>query len=210
MTIPVICAVVFVCFAAVAIVSQLREIFASASIKHPFVVSFAVFSFVVTAGEFLRARLSQKAWVAPSYLIARALFWGVIGVVAAAMIRIYSLGTAALLTSGFLPGGSGGLWSAVCASLFCTFMGTVFLMLLYIFTESAFELAAGGNRLSVRAIFAAAQTRCFASPLRVFLSLLFWMAVYIPIFMQPAEYQAALSALGFTVFVISFAIMERN
>ena len=67
-------------FAAILIIPASREVFKTLSATHPYLMGFAKFAVLATAGELLAVRLAKKAWTLPSYVWVRFLIWGVIGV----------------------------------------------------------------------------------------------------------------------------------
>ena len=64
---------------------------------------FIKFSVLATMGELLAGRVDKGEWVFPSYLIARAVIWGFIGMLITMIFTIYSTGIIKLQEIGILP-----------------------------------------------------------------------------------------------------------
>ena len=90
-------------FAAILIIPASREVFKTLSATHPYLMGFAKFAVLATAGELLAVRLAKKTWTLPSYVWVRFLIWGVIGVWITYMMKIFGAGVDALMTAGLLP-----------------------------------------------------------------------------------------------------------
>ena len=55
-------------FAAILIIPASREVFKALSSTHPYLMGFAKFAILATAGELLAVRLAKKEWLLPSYV----------------------------------------------------------------------------------------------------------------------------------------------
>ncbi len=97
---------VFLMFAVVLIIPATRKIFEDWSNKQPYLMGFAKFALLATAGELIAIRMSQGSFKKPPYLIARLVIWGLIGIWITYMMKMFFLGSGALIAAGLLPGGS--------------------------------------------------------------------------------------------------------
>jgi hypothetical protein len=96
---------VFAVFAAVLIIPATREVFETLSADHPYIMGFIKFALLATAGELIAVKMASGKFSKPAYLTARIIIWGLIGVWITYMMKIYFLGSGAMMTAGLLPGG---------------------------------------------------------------------------------------------------------
>ncbi len=91
------------------------KVLLSLTASHPYAMGFAKFALLATMGELLVVRLSRGAWRSPGGLWARALVWGLVGILVVLMFALFSAGVAAIAAKGLLPVGDGLLKSLLIA-----------------------------------------------------------------------------------------------
>lgn len=186
-------------FAAILIIPATREVFKSLSSLHPYLMGFAKFAVLATAGELLAIRLARKEWTLPSYVWARFLIWGVIGVWITYMMKIFGAGVGALMSSGLLPNPQNALLNSFIKAFFISAtmnlsFGPTF-MALHKCSDTYLDIrATGKGRISLANVIHKVDWEKFASFTLLKTVPLFWIPAHTVTFMLPAEYQVAMAA----------------
>ncbi len=186
-------------FAAILIIPASREIFKTLSNDHPYLMGFAKFAVLATAGELLAVRLAKKEWAIPSYVWARFLIWGVIGVWITYMMKIFGAGVGALMQSGLLPCPENAfLNSFIKAFMISATMNLSFgptFMALHKCSDTFLDIRATGKRkIKLANVIHKVDWEKFASFTLLKTVPLFWIPAHTITFMLPAEYQVAMAA----------------
>jgi hypothetical protein len=74
---------------------------------HPFLMGFAKFAVLATMGELLSIRILSGGWKKPKGVLAKAVVWGLIGMIIVLVFAIYSRGVAGAVAAGLLRVGRG-------------------------------------------------------------------------------------------------------
>ncbi len=186
-------------FAAILIIPASREVFKTLSGTHPYLMGFAKFAILATAGELLAVRLAKKEWLLPSYVWARFLIWGVIGVWITYMMKIFGAGVGALMASGLLPNPEHALLNSFIKAFFISAtmnlsFGPTF-MALHKCSDTYLDIRATGKRkISLANVIHKVDWEKFASFTLLKTVPLFWIPAHTLTFMLPAEYQVAMAA----------------
>ncbi len=197
----IICYVVLslVGFAAILIIPASREVFKTLSADHPYLMGFAKFAVLATAGELLAVRLAKKSWTLPSYVWARFLIWGVIGVWITYMMKIFGAGVDALMSQGLLPSPENALLHTFIKAFFISAtmnlsFGPTF-MALHKCSDTYLDIRATGKRkITLANVIHKVDWEKFASFTLLKTVPLFWIPAHTVTFMLPAEYQVAMAA----------------
>ena len=186
-------------FAAILIVPASREVFKLLSTSHPYLMGFVKFSALATAGELLALRLAKKDWVLPSYVWARFLIWGIIGVWITYMMKIFGAGVGALMQSGLLPCPENALLNSfvkafmISATMNLSFAPTF--MALHKCSDTYLDMRATGKRhITLANVIHKIDWERFASFTLLKTVPLFWIPAHTVTFILPAEYQVAMAA----------------
>lgn len=186
-------------FAAILIIPASREIFKTLSNTHPYLMGFAKFAVLATAGELLAVRLAKKEWTLPSYVWARFLIWGVIGVWITYMMKIFGAGVGALMASGLLPNPEHALLGSFVKAFFISAtmnlsFGPTF-MALHKCSDTYLDIRASGKgKITLANVIHKVDWEKFASFTLLKTVPLFWIPAHTVTFMLPAEYQVAMAA----------------
>ena len=152
--------------------------------------------------ELIAIKMATGRFAKPAYLTARIVIWGVIGVWITYMMKIFFLGSGAMMAAGLLPGGA--LSSdtfgyklirafATAATMNLTF-GPTF-MALHKCSDTYLDLYASGKRhISLANVIHKVDWEKFASFTLCKTVPLFWIPAHTLTFMLPAEYQVAMAA----------------
>ena len=186
-------------FAAILMIPASREVFKVLSNTHPYLMGFAKFAALATAGELLAVRLAKKEWALPSYVWARFLIWGVIGVWITYMMKIFGAGVGALMQSGLLPCPENEFFNTfIKAFMISVTMNLSFgptFMALHKCSDTYLDIRATGKRgITLANVIHKVDWEKFASFTLCKTVPLFWIPAHTITFMLPAEYQVAMAA----------------
>ena len=186
-------------FAAILIIPASREVFKTLSNTHPYLMGFAKFAVLATAGELLAVRLARKEWTLPSYIWARFIIWGLIGIWITYMMKIFGAGVGALMQSGLLPCPQNAFLNTFIKALFISAtmnlsFGPTF-MALHKCSDTYLDIRATGKRkITLANVIHKVDWEKFASFTLLKTVPLFWIPAHTVTFMLPAEYQVAMAA----------------
>lgn len=186
-------------FAAILIIPASREVFKTLSNDLPYLMGFAKFAILATAGELLAVRLAKKAWTLPSYVWVRFLIWGVIGIWITYMMMIFGAGVGALMQSSLLPCPQNTtLHTFVKAFFISATMNLSFgptFMALHKCSDTYLDMRASGKRhIKLANVIHKVDWEKFAGFTLLKTVPLFWIPAHTVTFMLPAEYQVAMAA----------------
>ncbi len=194
---------VFALFAAILAIPATRSIFEDWSTKQPYLMGFAKFALLATAGELIAIRMSRGEFKKPPYLIARIVIWGLIGVWITYMMKMFFLGSEALMTAGLLPGGglsADSFWRklirafATSATMNFTF-GPTF-MAVHKCSDTYLALRAErGKGVKLADVIGAVDWHKFVSFTLFKTVPIFWVPAHTLTFLLPPAYQVMLAAL---------------
>jgi hypothetical protein len=186
-------------FAAILIIPASREVFKTLSNTHPYLMGCAKFAVLATAGELLAVRLARKEWTLPSYIWARFIIWGLIGIWITYMMKIFGAGVGALMQSGLLPCPENALLhSFIKAFMISATMNLSFgptFMALHKCSDTYLDMRATGKRhISLANVIHKVDWEKFATFTLCKTVPLFWIPAHTVTFILPAEYQVAMAA----------------
>ena len=194
---------VFALFAAVLIIPSSREIFEKLSGSHPYLMGFVKFALLATAGELIAIKMATGKFIKPCYLIARIIIWGVIGIWITYMMKIFFLGSGAMISAGLLPGKLLEPNSiayklirafATAATMNLTF-GPTF-MAVHKCSDTYLALRAkNGKAVKLTEVINAVDWNRFVSFTLFKTVPIFWIPAHTVTFLLPPEYQVMLAAL---------------
>lgn len=93
----------FLMFCAVLAIPSTRGAFIIFTDTHKLIGGFLKFSILATMGELLARRVDTGEWTFPNYFIARAVIWGLLGMVITMIFTVYATGVVKLQEIGILP-----------------------------------------------------------------------------------------------------------
>lgn len=194
---------VFIIFAAVLAIPFTRGHFETLSAEHPYLMGFVKFALLATAGELIAIKMATGRFAKPAYLIARIVIWGLIGVWITYMMKMFFIGSGALMTAGLLPGGKLGddnFWKtlirafATSATMNLTF-GPTF-MAVHKCSDTYLALRAqNGKGVKLSEVIDTVDWKRFVSFTLFKTVPIFWIPAHTVTFLLPSEYQVMLAAL---------------
>ena len=194
---------VFAVLAAVLIIPQSRAVFEKLSADHPYIMGFVKFGLLATSGELIAIKMASGKFAKPAYLTARIIIWGIIGVWITYMMKIFFLGSGAMMAAGLLPGGKLAANTigyklirafATAATMNLTF-GPTF-MAVHKCSDTYLALRAqSGKGVKLSEVIDAVDWKRFVS-FTIFKTVpVFWIPAHTLTFLLPSEYQVMLAAL---------------
>ena len=181
------------------LLSMLVPPFAQTAVAHPYLFGFIKFALLATAGELLSVRMASGVWRVPSYVWARFIIWGVIGIWITYMMKIFGAGVGALMQSHLLPVTNlEWLNTLLCAFFISATMNLGFgptFMALHKCSDTYLELRAkDGAGVTLSQVIDAVDWKRFASFTLLKTVPLFWIPAHTVTFLLPADYQVILAA----------------
>ena len=194
---------VFAAFAAILIIPATREVFEKLSGEHPYLMGFIKFALLATAGELIAIKMASGRFAKPAYLVARIVIWGLIGIWITYMMKIFFLGSGAMIAAGLLPGKTLDASSigyklirafATAATMNLTF-GPTF-RAVHKCSDTYLALRAqNGKGVKLGEVIDAVDWKRFVS-FTIFKTVpIFWIPAHTVTFLLPSEYQVMLAAL---------------
>ncbi len=194
---------VFAVFAIILIIPETRGMFEELSGNHPYLMGFVKFGLLATAGELIAIKLSKGEFKKPPYLIARIVIWGLIGIWITYMMKMFFIGSGALISAGLLPGRSlaadGIPYKLVRAFATSATMNLTFgptFMAVHKCSDTYLALRAErGRGVKLGDVIDAVDWKRFVSFTLLRTVPIFWIPAHTLTFMLPAAYQVMLAAL---------------
>ena len=183
-------------FAMVLIIPASREVFKSLSAEHPYLMGFAKFALLATAGELIAVRMAKGEWALPALIVPRFIIWGFIGIWITFMMGVYR--TAVL--NGVLPVfGNDFVKGLLRAFYISVIMNTTFgptFMAVHKCSDTYLALREkNGKGVKLSEVIDAVDWKRFVS-FTIFKTVpIFWIPAHTLTFLLPAEYQVMLAAL---------------
>ena len=182
-------------FAAVLIIPISREVFKALSAGHPYLMGFAKFALLATAGELIAVRMAKGEWALPALVVPRFIIWGFIGVWITFMMGVYR--TAVM--NGVLPVfGNDFVKGLLRAFYISVIMNTTFgptFMAVHKCSDSYLELLASGVKApKLSQVMGSVDWTKFVSFTLFKTVPLFWIPAHTVTFLLPQEYQVMMAA----------------
>ena len=182
-------------FALILIIPASREVFKSLSAGHPYLMGFAKFAVLATAGELIAVRMATGEWKLPALIVPRFIIWGFIGIWITFMMGVYR--TAVM--NGVLPVfGNDFVQRLLRAFYVSAIMNTSFgptFMAVHKCSDSYLELrAAGEKHPGLAKVIGSVDWTKFVSFTLFKTVPLFWIPAHTVTFLLPQEYQVMMAA----------------
>ena len=176
----------------------------------PYATAFLKFLILAPMGELLANRIRTRRWKVPSYLIARALVWGFLGMVIALAFQLFSGGVMAAAEKGFLPQSEIALVNAFMIS---TIMNVIFapvMMAFHRFTDTFFDLRSEGASPTLNTIVEKIDWKQFFSVVIAKTIPFFWIPAHTITFLLPVEYRVMMAAVLSIALGLILALAKRK
>ncbi len=198
-------------FGAILIVPASREVFKSLSSNYPYLMGFAKFAVLATAGELIAVRMAKGEWALPALIVPRFIIWGFIGVWITFMMAVYR--TAVM--NGVLPVIGGDFAQRLLRAFYISvIMNTSFgptFMAVHKCSDSYLELRGAGNKSpKLSEVIGAVDWTKFVSFTLFKTVPLFWIPAHTLTFLLPTEYQVMMAASLSVALGIILNLGKRN
>ncbi len=183
-------------FIAILAIPQTRAIFAKLS-SHPYTVypmGFLKFAVLATAGELIATRMAKGAWKVPSYVLGRAIVWGILGIGITYVMNVFTGGIAYMMYfKQFLPGENVYLRAFYISATMNIAFGPTF-MAAHKISDAWFDLMAQGKPHGISDAVKAVDWSRFVTFTVCKVIPIFWIPAHTITFMLPASYQVMMAA----------------
>ncbi len=179
------------------IVPATNHIFETASAAHPFLMGFIKFAILASMGELLAARIAGGQWVKTKGFIAKAIAWGVIGIMVTFMFKFYPNGVLGSMDSGLLIDGEGFMHTFFFGFFTSFFMNVTFgpvFMTLHRISDRYIEEKVDGNNPSIKSVIEQVDWAGFILNVVAKTVPFFWIPMHTLTFFLPAEYRVIVAA----------------
>lgn len=182
-------------FSVILAIPESRAVFGAFSGANPYIAGFIKFSLLATVGELIAGKMAFGEWFFPQYFAARAIIWGILGIVMTLAMKIFGAGIQQLLETGILPGGTGRFWKAFMTSFWCNLMFAPVMMCTHKFTDTYLELKQKGNLdIGLSELVDAINWKGFFGFTICRTIPFFWIPAHTITFMLPSEFQTIMAA----------------
>ncbi|MBF4694678.1 hypothetical protein [Fusibacter ferrireducens] len=182
--------------AAIFVLPSSREAFISFTTTHPLVGGFIKFGILASMGELLAVRVGTGKWKFAKFFFARAIIWGLFGILITMIFTIYATGITALLSKGMLPGGTSKLAFAFFTSFLMNATFAPTFMYVHRISDQYLDLKAEGEKdLSLSNVVKHIDTVGFWSFVVLKTVPFFWIPAHTLTFLLPNEYRILAAAL---------------
>lgn len=181
-------------FTAVLCVSEWREVFTLLTTQHPFVMGFAKFALLATAGELIAARMASGSFRVPCKIVYRFVIWGLIGMWITLMMKAFNTFAA----SGMLPLPEAEGWRRLLIAFYTSvIMNTGFgptFMALHKCSDCYLERWSQGLSKGITDVIDAVDWKRFATFTIGKTVPFFWIPAHTLTFLLPGQYQVVSAA----------------
>lgn len=174
-----------------------NKIYMNATQVSPYLMGFVKFAVLATMGEFLTTRILKRRWEKPDGMIAKAVVWGIIGVLSVLMFQLFPAGVASVVKSGYLPdfsGWSGSLFIAFTASAVINLSFAPIFMAFHRITDAFIDARCRGEKNKVTAIIEKIDWAGFIKFVVCKTIPYFWIPAHTITFLLPGEYRILTAA----------------
>ncbi len=183
-------------FVAILAIPATRNVFKKLS-SHPYTVylmGFVKFAILATAGELIAARIANGAWKKPSYILGRAVVWGILGIGITYVMNVFSGGIDYMMyVKHYLPGENRYLRAFYISATMNIAFGPTF-MAAHKVTDAWFDLIAQGKKHGIADAVRAVDWSRFVTFTVCKVIPIFWIPAHTITFMLPAAYQVMMAA----------------
>lgn len=166
--------------------------------SHPYMMAFVKFMLLATMGELLAVRIANKQWIKSKGMYAKAIIWGIIGMMIVFMFKFYPFAVDAMMSSGYLPDATGffhTLWRGffVSSIMNCTF--AIAFMIAHRISDTYIDMKADGKKPTIgTAVDAIAWNHFFKFVVAKTIPF-FWIPAHTLTFLLPENYRVLFAAM---------------
>lgn len=194
------------------IVFATTSVFLGFAEDYPLIASFAKFFFLASIGDIIGLKLQSNTWQIPHKFFAKALVWGIIGVVIYLMFQIYPQGVQFLQQEQILPWDGNEIATAFFISLIMNYTFAPTMMAIHRISDTYLNAKAEGSIRTFRGTINTIDWGRFFHFTLLRSIPLFWVPAHTITFLLPTEYRIIFAAvLGIVLGVLlSFTNKEKK
>lgn len=182
-----------VIFLLIVLLPDARAVFLDWTARLPYPLSFIKFALLATVGEILALRMTTGCFRFPRAAVGKAIVWGVIGMLIAALFPVYTSGVGQAQTMGLLPGAGSLIVTACLASVLLNYTFGIVMMGAHRITDTWLERRADGR--SHEALLASIDWPRFIRVVVLQSIPFFWVPAHTVTFLLPEGFRVIWSAL---------------
>lgn len=171
------------------------EAFGALTAHHPYGMGFLKFALLATMGELLAGRLGTGHYRIPSFLWARILIWGIVGVLIVFNFALYGAGIDGIFTAGLLPDLHLTVWRAFLISASMNFTFGIAFMAGHRISDAWLERVEQGRGRSLHAAVQSVDWHRFFNFVVGKTIPFFWVPAHTITFLLPPAYRVLVAAL---------------
>ena len=202
-------------FSAILIIPATHQIFVNATNAHSYVMGFFKFAILASMGELLAIRIVTKKWKKTKGMLAKAVVWGVVGILIVLMFSIFSNGVAGAEKSGLLFsfGSNSFAYKILHAFLISAIMNLTFapvFMATHRISDTYIDLKSEGSKISVKGTVEIIDWHGFIKFVIFKTVPFFWIPAHTITFILPPEYRVIVAAYLSIALGIILAYAKRR
>ena len=172
-----------------------RDFFLEFASEFKLLGGFTKFFVLATIGDFIALRIKSKKWGIPTYILLKAIVWGLIGSVIVLMFTIYPIGVETLQEENILPFEGNTFFFALFVSVTMNFTFAPTMMAFHRVSDTFLNMKKENKQATVGEAIDSVNWRQFIN-FTVFKSIpLFWIPAHTITFLLPVEYRIIFAAI---------------
>ncbi len=172
-----------------------RDFFLSFATSYSLVAGFIKFFVLATIGDFIGLRIRINKWKKPDYIFAKAIVWGIIGVVIVLMFGIFSSGVEYLQSVDILPFEGSVIAFALFTSILINITFAPTMMAFHRISDTYLNMRVDNKEVSLKEVIDEIKWSQFFSFIVLKTIPLFWIPAQTITFLLPSEYRIIFAAM---------------
>lgn len=206
-------AVVLVLVSVLLLMPATNKIYIELNGAHPYLLGFAKFLLLATMGELLALRISNNQWQKTKGLIAKAIVWGIIGILVVFMFKFYSTAVHGLADKGLLFIGTGALATVLTAFYTSAIMNLTFgpvFMAAHRVSDTYIDMSVDGQKPTIKKVLNKIEWPNFMTFVVGKTVPFFWIPAHTIVFTLPETYRVVAAAYLSIALGIILAIAKKK
>lgn len=187
--------IALVMFTFLVILGVLSTPFQAFAFHHPLVASFAKFFFLASIGDVVALRLKRKQWHIPKMFVAKAVIWGLLGIVIYWMFQIFPVGITWLQSEGAMPFEGNDILTALLISVTMNLIFAPTMMVVHRITDTWLDHVKDSDKKTLNDIVNLVNWGDFFTFILLRTIPLFWIPAHTITFLLPQEYRIVFAAV---------------
>ncbi|MBU1145767.1 MAG: hypothetical protein KJ971_07970 [Firmicutes bacterium] len=172
-----------------------RDFFLQFASNNKLLSGFIKFFFLASLGDFIGLRIKSKKWMMPSYMLVKALVWGLIGVLIVWMFVLYPAGVEALQNANLLPFKDNAFFFSLFTSILMNLTFAPVMMTFHRISDTFLNLKKQNKNASFGDTIDKINWRQFINFTFCKTIPLFWIPAHTITFLLPEEYRIIFAAI---------------